>query len=495
MSSAKYFASGTAYSYQATGPENNAGTWKVAPATSAHYRTRIVVHMPTNPSRFNGTVVVEWLNVSGGGDGAVDSVYLSPELERAGFAWVGVSAQQVGIDNLRQKDPARYGSLMDPGDQYSYDIYTQAARALLVGGHANPLAPLHPKRLLAVGESQSALYLTTYIDAIQPLYHVFDGFLVHSRAGGAVGIPGASPSGSFGGDVHIRTDIGVPVLMMITETDETFGGYYQARQPDTRFIRLWDVAGASHADSYIVTAQELKSLGCTSVDEAPSHFIFEAALSAINTWMVTGSPPPSAPRMEVQVVDGTPTVQTNTSGTAIGGIQGPWERVPIAAYSNTTPAGSAGFCVTVRVDSSLQRSAAQIPVWDQVVLPEGIHDGDGRGHQGGIHPSGRQGSRARLRQTGPVLTAGRWLIASPLRDFPGSPYAVDTAPVRHREHRDGGQGHFSTRGCSGLSQNVRVGRPDDVQRSGGHLRQGAAFVSCGALRRALSEAAVTARDR
>ena len=341
----EYFASGTAYSYQATGPENNAGTWKVAPATSALYRTRIVVRMPTNPSRFNGTVVVEWLNVSGGGDGAVDSVYLSPELERAGFAWVGVSAQQVGIDNLRQKDPARYGSLMDPGDQYSYDIYTQAARALLVGGHANPLAPLHPKRLLAVGESQSALYLTTYIDAIQPLYHVFDGFLVHSRAGGAVGIPGASPSGSFGGDVHIRTDIGVPVLMMITETDETFGGYYQARQPDTRFIRLWDVAGASHADSYIVTAQELKSLGCTSVDEAPSHFIFEAALSAINTWMVTGSPPPSAPRMEVQVVDGTPTVQTNTSGTAIGGIQGPWERVPIAAYSNTTPPGSAGFCV------------------------------------------------------------------------------------------------------------------------------------------------------
>ena len=48
--------------------------------------------------------------------------------------------------------------------------------------------------------------------------------------------------------------------------------------------------------------------------------------------------------MEVQVVDDTPSVQTNTSGTAIGGIQGPWERVPIAAYSNTTPPGSAGFC-------------------------------------------------------------------------------------------------------------------------------------------------------
>jgi hypothetical protein len=342
----EYFASGTAYSYEATGPENDAGTWRVAPAASSPYRTRIVVRTPINPSRFNGTVVVEWLNVSGGGDGAVDSIYLSPELERAGFAWVGISAQAVGIDNLRQKDPARYGSLTDPGDQFSYDIYTQAARALLVRGQSNPLAPLHPKRLLAVGESQSALYLTTYIDAIQPLYHVFDGFLVHSRAGGAVPIPGGSPSGgTFGGAVRIRADIGVPVLTMITETDESFGQYYLARQPDTHFIRLWDVAGASHADSYIVTPSELHSLGCTSVDQAPSHFIFEAALSAVNTWMRSGTPPRSAPRMDVQEVDGEPAVQYNSHGTAIGGIEGPWEQVPVAAYSGKAPPGSPGFCV------------------------------------------------------------------------------------------------------------------------------------------------------
>jgi hypothetical protein len=343
----EYFASGTAYSYRATGPENDAGTWKVAPAASAPYRTRIVVRTPTDPSRFNGTVVVEWLNVSGGGDGAVDSIYLSPELERAGFAWVGVSAQAVGIDQLRQKDPARYGSLTDPGDQYSYDIYTQAARALMVGDASpSPLSPLHPKRLLAVGESQSALFLTTYIDAIQPLYRVFDGFLVHSRAGGAVPIPGGAPSGgTLGGAVRIRRDIGVPVLTMITETDESFGQYYRARQPDTRDIRLWDVAGASHADSYIVAPSELGSLRCTSLNEAPSHFVFEAALSAANDWMRSATPPPPAPRMDVAAVNGTPTVQDDSSGTAIGGIQGPWERIPVAASSGKAPAGAPGFCV------------------------------------------------------------------------------------------------------------------------------------------------------
>jgi hypothetical protein len=89
----------------------------------------------------------------------------------------------------------------------------------------------------------------------------------------------------------------------------------------------------------------LGSLGCTSVDEAPSHFVFEAALSALTHWVQSGSPPPPAPRMDVQEVHGMPTVQDNGSGSAIGGIQGPWERVPVAAYSGKAPAGSPGFCV------------------------------------------------------------------------------------------------------------------------------------------------------
>jgi hypothetical protein len=133
--------------------------------------------------------------------------------------------------------------------------------------------------------------------------------------------------------------------MMITETDEIFGQYYRARQPDTQSIRLWDVAGASHADTYIVAGSEFKALGCTSIDQAPSHFIFEAALYAVNAWMRTGTPPPAAPRMAVQEVNGTPTVQTNSHGTAIGGIQGPWEQVPVAAYTGKAPSGSPGTCV------------------------------------------------------------------------------------------------------------------------------------------------------
>ncbi len=40
----------------------------------------------------------------------------------------------------------------------------------------------------AVGESQSAFALTTYVDGVQPLTKAFDGFLVHSRGGAGLGL-------------------------------------------------------------------------------------------------------------------------------------------------------------------------------------------------------------------------------------------------------------------------------------------------------------------
>src|SRR5213079_155915 len=120
-------------------------------------------------------------------------------LLRRGDTWVGVSAQMIGVvggpvlvsvpiaaakdiagQGLKAIDAARYGSLEHPGDGYSFDIYTQVARALREGGPA--LDNVKPQRIIAVGESQSALALTTYYNGVEPLTRAFDGFLVHSRA-------------------------------------------------------------------------------------------------------------------------------------------------------------------------------------------------------------------------------------------------------------------------------------------------------------------------
>jgi hypothetical protein len=74
--------------------------------------------------------------------------------------------------------------------------------------------------VIAVGESQSAFKLTQYVNAVHPLVHVYDGYLIHSR-GGLPGIPlSQSPQPSIvpPGDVIVREDIDVPVLIFQTES-------------------------------------------------------------------------------------------------------------------------------------------------------------------------------------------------------------------------------------------------------------------------------------
>ncbi len=112
------------------------------PRALRRYRTRIIVRVPTSAQKFNGTLLVEWFNVTTGSDTDPVLAYAGNELTRAGYGWVGVSVQKVGVSGggallpvgaiaaggLVGTDPARYGSLHHPGDQYALDIYSQVAR-------------------------------------------------------------------------------------------------------------------------------------------------------------------------------------------------------------------------------------------------------------------------------------------------------------------------------------------------------------------------------
>jgi alpha/beta hydrolase family protein len=121
------------------------GQWAVRPGERAGYRTRMYVARPADPARFNGVVIVNWLNVTAGFDLGAPSAH---EM-RAGYAWAGVTTQAVAVNGqpalapgfpatpgLPRIDPGRYGTLHHPGDQYSYDIFTQTARAVRGGRHA-----------------------------------------------------------------------------------------------------------------------------------------------------------------------------------------------------------------------------------------------------------------------------------------------------------------------------------------------------------------------
>ena len=260
----EFFVSGTATAFAPTAALGADGVWPVAEAGRGDFRTRILVRRPADPAAFDGTVVVEWLNVSAGRDSDPDFGLLHPELLAHGSAWVGVSAQRSSLEGgglleipgvpalalapLKVWDPERYGSLRHPGDAFSYDVFSQVGRLVWARGAGNdPLGGLRPEHVVAVGESQSAFRLVTYVNAVHPNAGVFDGFLIHSRSG--AGAPLAdTPEANPPSGTRIRDDLDVPVLQFQTETDLVRLGFAAARQPDTTNVMTWEVAGTAHAD-------------------------------------------------------------------------------------------------------------------------------------------------------------------------------------------------------------------------------------------------------
>lgn len=368
----EYFISGTATAYKAIGPIGSYGQWNAVPEDEANYKTRIVVHRPRRAADFNGTAVVEWLNVSAGIDGAPDWIMMHTELIRQGYAWVGVSAEKVGVEGgqsvwglpsvpLKELDPERYASLSHPSNRFSYDIFSQAGRLLLTPPKQNPLGDLHVEKVLAVGASESADRMVSYINAVHPIVELYDGFLVHSRSFASAPIfkPPQTPVTPA---VLIREDVSVPVMIFQTETDVAILESATIRQPDSEHIRLWEVAGTAQADAYtivtgpadlgdsssaarlILTSTPLAGFRCAlPINSGPHHIVLKAAVRALHRWVRGGPPPPSAPTIEVEP-DGyirlsnggmAPAwaIRRDEYGNALGGIRTPPLDVPTAVLS------------------------------------------------------------------------------------------------------------------------------------------------------------------
>ena len=365
----EFFLQGTASAY-APAPGSTLGSdgkWTVQPSSTAPYTTRVVVNRPIDRRDFNGTVVVEWLNVSGGADASPDWMHTHVELIRRGYAWVGVSAQAVGINGLKagppQGDAVRYAALSHPGDSYSYDMFSQAGQ--VVRDQARKvLGGLRPRHVLAVGESQSAGRLVTYIDAVHPVAQVYDGFLVHSRqAGGAPLSQPPQPTVPTATPTLIRDDLDVPVLVFTTETDT---GSLLARQPDSRRYRLWEVAGTAHFDQYGLlngandtgrrasvaewfgtmrnpTTQPNPGFTCGSpINTGPQTFVLRSALAHLDRWVTHGTPPPKAPRYETVSLNPIQYV-LDANGNVRGGIRTPAVDAPVATLSGLGQTGTT-FC-------------------------------------------------------------------------------------------------------------------------------------------------------
>jgi hypothetical protein len=262
---------------------------------------------------------------------------------------------------LKKADPERYGTLNHPGDAWSFDIFSQVGRILKSPGAGGLLGSLKPQFVIGLGESQSAAFLTTYVNAVDRLAHVYDGIFVHSRFGGSAALNGermGSDGSAVPAHVRFRPDLRVPVLTLITETDllgSRLPGYAASRRPDGENLRVWELAGAAHADNYMFGGAFIDSgkegsaalakvfqpskQGPTGEEAValnpgmPHHYVTEAAIDALNRWVRTGQAPASTPVMVLMEGGDAPALARDEQGIAMGGVRTPWTDVPTVRLS------------------------------------------------------------------------------------------------------------------------------------------------------------------
>lgn len=394
-------AAGDAVRYDA-GPEwTEDGRWDFTQLDEAPapYRTRALVRRPSDSADFSGTVVIEWLNVSAGLDADPEWSNLQEELIREGHAWVGLSTQLIGVEGgpvlvsvpgaegivgqgLVNTDAVRYGSLEHPGDGYSFDIFTQVARAVREG---DGLGGLEPQQVLAAGESQSAMALVTYHNGVQPLTGAFDGFFVHSRASMALPVVGpdeyADLASAFGSTpAKLRDDLDVPVMVLQSEGDVTgLLNSSATRQPDGENFRLWEVAGTAHADQRLV-GDITALIDCGApINDGPMHVAAKAAFHHFEAWARGQDPPPGAALIELVDDSPTPAIRRDDDGIALGGLRLAPVDVPIEALSGEP--GPSGELICQLFGSTNPLPAEQLSrrfptVTDYTTAYEAAIDGD-----------------------------------------------------------------------------------------------------------------------
>jgi hypothetical protein len=299
----------------------------------APYESRMLVRLPSDPVKFNGTVIVEWLNVTGQKD--IETLWpnTGEYLMQHGYGYVGVDAQLLGVCcgpmSLKTWDPKRYAALAHPGDEFAFDIFSQAIRALrhpseniapLFGGFpaADPMRGMVVKHLVADGASQSASELTKFVNGGYNRGEI-DAYAI-SRGGGPY------------------TDFSTPIWQLNEENQP-------AVAPDNPHFRVWEEAGTAHDPevhwNYIAREEKRDETapgtpdpietGC-SINRGSVDYSARAQVSWIARYFEKGTMGPSMPRL---TRNGSGELVRDSNGLAEGGVRQPFIEAPVAYNAAT----------------------------------------------------------------------------------------------------------------------------------------------------------------
>lgn len=368
----EYFLYGTANVYETVQGQEVAVRTPDAP-----YVNRLIVRAPKDPAKASGNVVVEIINPTSGMEIERMWIITHYHFMRRGDIYVGITSKPNTIQVLKEFDPARYGELgwpnptpdvpLPPEGEFTgltdyrqeyetglfWDMLTDLAHMLRDKTPLNPLNGYPYRNIVLTAWSQSASYMTRYINsfAYRPEVRrdgcVFDGYL-------SCGAPRKYPvpvnqyenftvKDSQGNRVsHVEQ----PYLVVQTESENAeFTAYLTSKfdSDSPNFLyRVYELAGASHETvqsylDYYDNDPDLIRLGRLPVyngkhdipNRYPYRFLLAAAYDHLFRWIDTGAAPPVMPRIRTDAMGHN---LRDALGNSIGGVRTCLLDYPTAAY-------------------------------------------------------------------------------------------------------------------------------------------------------------------
>lgn len=346
----------------------------------APYTTRILVRKPADPTRFNGTVVIEpfsWFGERGAG-----WILTRDYLLRRGYAYVGYTlnlnkppvdpkfiaetpaaeAEQiaqygriVNFEFMRRFDYARYAPLgsyydpqrftrgngPDPFVPQSQGIGAQLALLLKTHSAQGPLANLDVHRVYVNSWAVTAQVWMDYLDQgrhqqwrMPDATPLIDGYMTGRMAYGEVGgdvvrVPRQMPAGVPFVTVYSQSELMHDVLEGIDlppDTDSPQLRYYEVT--GMPHLRLADL-GTEHTEHVAADIGKGDDPQCRTLYDEPAELLVSALLDGMDQWVRDGKPMPKAPRV---LREGKTVVRDSVTGNLQGGVRPPWVQVPSATY-------------------------------------------------------------------------------------------------------------------------------------------------------------------
>ncbi|MCV9993960.1 alpha/beta hydrolase domain-containing protein [Paeniglutamicibacter sp. ZC-3] len=375
----EYFLSGTANVY-----DNAAGEPQVV-TQDVPYTNHILVRRPASKADSSGVVLVDILNASNGFPGEDHLRRMWEWALEEGHTIIGVTSKPIQVDALKNFDPERYADLSwdvqdvereaiiaDPADPAAFDpfmvvpgaeeglawdIITQVGTLLESKDGRSVLGGQTAKTVLLMGQSQSGIYLNTYVsnfhEVVTEANHgpVFDGYLNTVGAvlerplrqgtkDGLVTVPGSEPA------------LDVPFITVTSEGDaDLFGAATLAEKDLPANRRHWQVPGTPHtdllspvipADGEILKAGRLPNTAVhdaafrESLNPYPLEPAVIAATEALIDWGKTNKE--AAPSRWFDQTDGV--LGRNEDGNVAGGVRNGLIEHPLGQYRGAAAPGA-----------------------------------------------------------------------------------------------------------------------------------------------------------